>query len=123
MKALKIKTTVSLNTGLSVASGSVLIVDEGYVNIKGIRTIPAIELEAEKQVIPCYITCRLFKSLTSYQEGKVHIDGILDFNPTFSGLLMSVEAYTMLPTQDLIIGVLQENLEAIYPGKIEVIEI
>jgi hypothetical protein len=113
MKALKVNAKIALNNGLSTAAGAIVVIAEGYANIAAVKD----------DLIPCQVITNVYASLTAYNDGKSKIDQIADFNPSFLGLQLSVQGYETLPTQDLLIGVAQEALEVIYPGKIEVIEI
>lgn len=119
MKALKINNTVALTTGLSIPTGSIVIIAEGYANVAGKTTIDGVPQ------IPCQVITQVYKNLTAYTEGKACVPGntIADFSPAFYGLYLSVTGYETLPTEALLIGVAQQALEAVYPGKIEEITI
>lgn len=113
MKAIKVNAKINLNNGLSTAAGAIVVIAEGYANVAA----------AANDQIPCQIITNVYASLAAYNDGKAKIDQIADFNPSFLNLQLSVSGYETLPTQDLLIGVAQEALEALYPGKISIIEI
>jgi hypothetical protein len=54
-------------------------------------------------------------------EGKAPIQGIQDFNTTFSGLELSVADYETLAAETLLINAVSSALELIYPSQIEII--
>lgn len=119
MKALKINEAVNLKTGLSIPSGSVVLVGPATADPSTRSIIDGV------QKIPCNITAIVYTSLTAYNNGASPVDGnsISDFDPAMMGLKLSVVGYETLPTESLLIGVIAQTLEAVYPTKIEEITI
>lgn len=115
MQAIKIKQVVNLTTGLTIPSGSIVVISEGYANVGAMAN----------NLIPCNVSTNIYASLSDYQSGKSNIPSntISDFNPNFYGLSLTVSDYETLPCQSLLIGVVQSYLETIYPGNIEVINL
>lgn len=111
MKAIQINTAVNLTSGLSIPSGSVCVIAEGYADIK-----------AQKDgVIPAQIATFVYASVEALAQGKAPIQGIQDFNTTFSSLELSVSAYETQPAEVLLINAVYDALNAIYPDSVEVI--
>lgn len=113
MKAIQINTPVNLTSGLSIPSGSVCVIAEGYADIK-----------AQKDgVIPAQIATFVFASVEALAQGKAPIQGIQDFNTTFSGLELSVSDYDTLAAETLLVNAVESALELIYPNQVEVISL
>lgn len=111
MQAIKILSPVNLTSGLSIPSGSVCVIAEGYADIK-----------AQKDgVIPAQIATFVYASVEALAQGKAPIQGIQDFNTTFSNLKLSVSAYETQPAEVLLINAVYDALNAIYPDSVEVI--
>lgn len=113
MKALKINAPVILKSGLQTAPGAIVILTEGYADIKSLKD----------DLIPCQIITAAFASLEDMDAGKAPLQDILDFNTAFMGLKLSVKSYETLPTQDLLIGAVNAALLVVYPESVEVIEL
>ena len=113
MKAIQINTSVNLTSGLSIPSGSVCVIAEGYADVKS----------QKDGVIPAQIATFVFASVEALAQGKAPIQGIQDFNTTFSGLELSVSDYETKSAELLLINAVQSALEAIYPNEVEVIAI
>ncbi len=113
MKAIQINTPVNLTSGLSIPSGSVCVIAEGYADVKS----------QKDGVIPAQIATFVFASVEALAQGKAPIQGIEDFNTTFSGLELSVVSYETLSAETLLINAVESALEAIYPNQVEVISI
>jgi hypothetical protein len=111
MKAISILTNVNLTSGLSIPSGSVCVIAEGYADVKS----------QKDGIIPAQIATFVFASASAFAEGKAPIQGIQDFNTTFSGLELSVADYETLAAETLLINAVSSALELIYPNQIEVI--
>lgn len=111
MKAIQINTQVNLTSGLSIPSGSVCVIAEGYADVKS----------QKDGVIPAQIATFVFASVEALAQGKAPIQGIQDFNTTFSGLELSVSAYETQPAEVLLINAVYDALNAIYPDSVEVI--
>lgn len=113
MKAIQINTSVNLTSGLSIPSGSVVVIAEGYASVK----------DQKDGIIPAQIATFVFASVQALAEGKAPIQGIEDFNTTFAGLELSVQAYETQPAETLLIDAVFGALEKIYPAQIEVVTI
>ena len=111
MKAIQINTSVNLTSGLSIPSGSVCVIAEGYADVKS----------QKDGIIPAQIATFVFASVQALAEGKAPIQGIQDFNTTFSGLELSVADYETLAAETLLINAVSNALELIYTNQIEVI--
>lgn len=104
MQAIKILSAVNLTSGLSIPSGSVCVIAEGYADIK-----------AQKDgIIPAQIATFVFASVEALAQGKAPIQGIEDFNTTFSNLELSVVAYETLSAESLLVNAVYDALVAIY---------
>ena len=104
MKAIQINTPVNLTSGLSIPSGSVCVIAEGYADVKS----------QKDGVIPAQIATFVFASVEALAQGKAPIQGIEDFNTTFSGLVLSVSDYETLAAETLLVNAVESALEAIY---------
>jgi len=111
MKAIQINTPVNLTSGLSIPSGSVVVIAEGY----------SVNKSQKDGIIPAQIATFVFASASAFAEGKAPIQGIQDFNTTFSGLELSVADYETLAAETLLINAVYSALNAIYPTQVEVI--
>jgi hypothetical protein len=113
MQAIKINSNVNLTSGLSIPSGSVVVIAEGYASVK----------DQKDGIIPAQIATFVFASVQALAEGKAAIQGIEDFNTTFSGLELSVADYETLAAETLLVNAVESALEAIYPSNVEVVTI
>jgi hypothetical protein len=104
MKAIKILSNVNLTSGLSIPSGSVCVIAEGYADVKS----------QKDGIIPAQIATFVFASVQALAEGKAPIQGIQDFNTTFSNLELSVDAYETISAEALLIYAVYDALVAIY---------
>ena len=104
MKAILINTSVNLTSGLSIPSGSVVVIAEGYADVKS----------QKDGIIPAQIATFVFASVQALAEGKAPIQGIEDFNTTFSNLELSVVAYETIPAESLLVNAVYDALVAIY---------
>jgi len=104
MKAIQINTSVNLTSGLSIPSGSVCVIAEGYADVKS----------QKDGIIPAQIATFVFASVQALAEGKAPIQGIQDFNTTFSGLELSVDAYETISAEALLISAVYGALATIY---------
>ena len=111
MKAIQINTEVNLTSGLSIPSGSVCVIAEGYADIKS----------QKDGLIPAQIATFVYASAQAIAEGKQPIQGIQDFNTTFSNLELSVADYETVPAETLLVDAVYNALNAIYPNQVEVI--
>jgi hypothetical protein len=113
MKAILINSNVNLTSGLSIPSGSVVVIAEGYADIKS----------QKDGIIPAQIATFVFASVQSLAEGKAPIQGIEDFNTTFAGLELSVASYESLSAEVLLINAVESALEKIYPNQVEIVNL
>lgn len=111
MKAIQINTAVNLTSGLSIPSGSVCVIAEGYADVKS----------QKDGVIPAQIATFVFASVEALAQGKAPIQGIQDFNTTFASLELSVTDYETKTAEVLLINAVYDALNAIYPDSVEVI--
>jgi hypothetical protein len=111
MQAIKINSNVNLTSGLSIPSGSIVVIAEGYADVKS----------QKNGIIPAQIATFVFASASALAEGKTPIQGIEDFNTTFAGLDLSVADYETLAAETLLINAVYSALNAIYPAQVEVI--
>jgi len=111
MQAIQINSNVNLTSGLSIPSGSVCVIAEGYADVKS----------QKDGIIPAQIATFVFASVQALAEGKAPIQGIQDFNTTFAGLELTVEDYETLAAETLLINAVSSALELIYPSQIEII--
>jgi len=113
MQAIKINSNVNLTSGLSIPSGSVVVIAEGYADVKS----------QKDGIIPAQIATFVFASVQALAEGKAPIQGIDDFNTTFSGLELSVADYETKSAEVLLITAVFNALDSIYPSQVEQIAI
>lgn len=113
MKAVKINTVVNLTSGLSIPSGSVCVIAEGYADIKS----------QKDGVIPAQIATFVYASESAIAEGKAPIQGIEDFNTTFSNLELTVVDYETKTAEELLINAVYSALNEVYPSEVEVVNI
>jgi hypothetical protein len=121
MKAIQINTPVNLTSGLSIPSGSVCVIAEGYADVKA--QTQANPVTGKAAFIPAQIATFVFASVGALAEGKAPIQGIEDFNTTFSGLELSVVSYETIPAESLLVNAVYDALNAIYPAQVEVVTI
>ena len=113
MKAIQINTPVNLTSGLSIPSGSVCVIAEGYADVKS----------QKDGVIPAQIATFVFASVEALAQGKAPIQGIQDFNTTFSGLELSVADYETESAEVLLVNAVFNALDLIYPTQVEIISL
>jgi hypothetical protein len=113
MKAILINSNVNLTSGLSIPSGSVVVIAEGYADVKS----------QKDGIIPAQIATFVFASVQALAEGKAPIQGIQDFNTTFSALELTVADYESKSAEVLLINAVFNALVAIYPAQVEVVTI
>ena len=113
MQAIKILSPVNLTSGLSIPSGSIVVIAEGY----------SVNKEQKNGVIPAQISTLVFASVQALAEGKAPIQGIEDFNTTFSGLELSVADYETKSAEVLLVNAVFNALDLIYPTQVEIINL
>jgi hypothetical protein len=113
MQAIKILSPVNLTSGLSIPSSSIVVIAEGY----------SVNKEQKNGVIPAQISTLVFASVQALAEGKAPIQGIQDFNTTFSGLELSVADYETQPAETLLINAIFGALNLVYPDQVEIVTV
>jgi len=113
MKLIQINAAVNLTSGLSIPNGSVVVIAEGYSDNKS----------QKDGIIPAQISTSVFTNATALAEGKSSIQGIEDFNTSFSGLELSVTAYETQPAETLLINAIFGELNLIYPDQVEIVTV
>ena len=113
MQVIKINQPVNLTSGLSIPSGSVVVIAEGYSDNKS----------QKDGVIPAQIATFVFASVEALAQGKAPIQGIQDFNITFSGLELSVSDYETKSAEVLLVNAVFNALDLIYPTQVEIISL
>ena len=104
MQAIQINTLVNLTSGLTIPSGSVVVIAEGYADVKS----------QKDGVIPAQIATFVYASVEALAQGKAPIQGIQDFNTTFSNLELSVVSYETIPAESLLVNAVYDALVTIY---------
>jgi hypothetical protein len=110
MQYIKITTDVNLSSGLSIPPNSIVIIAEGYLDVKS----------AKKGEIPCQISTLCYASVEAFLEGKENVVGISDFNTSFSNLSLSVNSYETQAAEPLCINAVFDALTPIYGTNLEV---
>lgn len=104
MKYIQINSNVNLQSGITLPSGSVVVIAEGYVDIKSTKD----------GFIPSQIATLLYASLDALISGKSSINDIADYNPVFSGLQLSIQDYETKTAQDLLVLTIYNELSKVY---------
>lgn len=104
MKALKINQPVKLNSGIAIPSGSIVVIAEGYCDVKSTKD----------GMIPSQVSTFLYVSESAIAQGKSPIGDIADYNPVFSGLQLSVADYQTKTAESLLIDAVQSSLDQVY---------
>jgi hypothetical protein len=104
MKAIKINTSVNLNSGITLPSGAIVIISEGYTDIKSTKD----------GFIPSQIATLLYASLEALQSGKVSINDVADYTPVFQNLQLSVIEYQTKTAEQLLIDTVENELIKVY---------
>ena len=114
MKALKINQPVNLNSGITIPSGSIVVIAEGYADVKSTKD----------GMIPSQVSTFLYVSESAITEGKSPIGDIADYSPVFSGLELSVADYQTKTAESLLIDAVQSSLGKVYgPENVEEVNI
>jgi len=109
---IRINTSVNLSSGLTIPSGSVVTIAEGYADVK-----------SEKDgIIPAQVATFLYASEAAMQGDATPVQGVADFNPVFSGLELAVADYQSKSAESLLIDAVKGALVAVYGAEnVEVI--
>jgi hypothetical protein len=117
MKAIQINTTVLLNNGLAIPSGSVNVINEGLAQV----------FAQKDGLIPAQIVSSVYVNKSSFEDGKAPVDGnsIADFQTALYDLKLTVANYETQTAQDLLITAVYDYLSTIYSaaGDLEIIEV
>lgn len=114
MKYIKIKTEVNLTSGVQIPSGSVVIIAEGYADVKA-------QVEG---LIPAQIATFVYASIEAMVGGKQALQGIADFNTTFSYAKLPVESFETVPAETLLITAVFQDLALVYgEANIEIVTV
>lgn len=115
MKAIKINAPVSLNSGLQIPPGSVVVISEGLAQL----------FKTQGGLIPAQIATDVYTSVVNYESGKAPVDrsSVADFNPVNYGVQLPVVAYETQTAQDLLLTAVYLGLSAVYPDQIEVVDV
>ena len=113
MKYIQINTTVNLSSGLSIPSGSICVIAEGYADIKS----------QKDGLIPSQVSTLVYANSEAFLSGKENVVGIADFNPVFSNLELTVLDYETKTAEDLLVNAVYNTLNGIYPNKVEIVSI
>ena len=113
MKYIQINTIVNLSSGLSIPSGSICVIAEGYADIKS----------QKDGSIPSQVSTLVYANSEAFLNGKENVVGIADFNPVFSSLQLSFADYETKTAQDLLINAIYNQLNEIYPNEVEIVSI
>lgn len=103
MKAVKINAVVNLTNGLTVPTGSCLIIAEAYTDNKNQKDL----------TIPTQVATLLYQSKNAYNNGKTSISEIADFNPLMQGSL-SVADYETKKTETMLLDFIVLQLTPVY---------
>jgi hypothetical protein len=104
MKYIKINTEVNLTSGIQIPSGSIVIIAEGYADVKA-------QVEG---MIPSQIATFVYASYQAMTDGKHILQGIEDFDTTFSYAKLPVESFETIPSETLLIMAVFEDLALLY---------
>ena len=113
MKALKINASVNLNTGASLASGSLVVITEGLAQV----------FTTKDGNMNAQIVNAVYTSVEAFESGKSSVSGISDFNPAMYGLSLSVEDYSTKTAEALLVDTVKAKLEEVYPGNVEEVDV
>lgn len=111
MKKIKINTSVNLTSGLSIPSGSIVVIAEGYADVKSIKD----------GFIPSQVATFLYASQAALENNATPVGDSADFNSVFSNLQLSEVDYQTKSAESLLIDAVFQNLNEIYPNEVEII--
>ena len=86
---------------------------EGYADVKS----------QKDGLIPAQVATFLYASESAMEEGKTPIQGVEDFNTTFSSLELTVVDYETKTAEELLIGAVYDALNEVYPSQVEIVTI
>ena len=104
MKYIKINTEVNLTSGIEIPSGSVVIIAEGYADVKA-------QVDG---LIPAQIATFVYASFEAMASGKEALQGIADFSTTFQYSKLPVEDFETVPAETLLITAVYNDLALVY---------
>jgi hypothetical protein len=111
MKKIKINTSVNLTSGLSIPSGSIVVISEGYADVKNLKD----------GFIPSQVATSLYASEAALENNATPVGDAADFNSLFSNLLLSEVDYETKTAESLLIDAVYNELNKIYPNQVEII--
>ena len=111
MKKIKINTAVNLTSGISLPSGSIVVIAEGYADVKSLK----------EEGIPAQVATLLYASESALANGATPIADPSDFTPVFSQLMLSISDYQTKSAENLLIDAVYNALNSVYPGQVEII--
>jgi hypothetical protein len=103
MKAIKIKATVNLSSGLTTPTNTILTISEGYLDVKN----------KKNGNIPSQIATLLYLDAASIINNNTPISGISDFQPLFISEI-AVSEYETEIAETLFIEAVYSQLVPIY---------
>ena len=101
---IRINSSVNLSSGLTIPSGSVVTIAEGYADVKS---------EADG-IIPAQVATFLYANDAAMQGDATPVQGVADFNPVFSGLELAVADYQNKAAEALLIDAVKGALAGVY---------
>jgi hypothetical protein len=114
MKYIKINAEVALESGIKVPSGSVVIVQEGYADIKN-------QVDG---LIPAQVRVIVYSSEQALVDGMKGIIGIGDFPTTLQYSKLPVSDYETVSAELLLIMAVYADLVLIYgEANVEIVTI
>ena len=113
MKALKINAPVNLNTGATLASGSLVVITEGLAQV----------FTTKEGSMNAQIVNAVYTSVEAFESGKASVSGVADFNPAMYALSLSVEDYSTKTAEALLVDTVKAQLEVVYPGNVEEVDV
>jgi hypothetical protein len=114
MKYIKINADVNLESGLKVPAGAIVVVAEGFADIKA----------QSEGLIPAQVAVYVFADMESMTTGKKSVIGIADFPTTLQYSKLPVADYESVSAELLLIMAVFADLVLIYgEANIEIISV
>lgn len=111
MKKIKINTSINLTSGLSIPSGSIVVIAEGYADVKSLKD----------GFIPSQVATFLYASEAALENNATPVGDAADFGSVFTGLQLSEVDYQNKTAESLLVDAVYNELNKIYPNEVEVI--
>ena len=113
MQVIKIKAPVNLNSGLQTPINTILIISEGYLDIKN----------KNNSLIPSQIATLLYLDAAAILDSREPITGVEDFQPLFKSEITTT-SYENEIAETIFIEAVYDQLIPIYTAaKLEIITI